>query len=168
VPQLSIGLAVRRIMLSSTEIIASLDVLIARCKQGEHGFLRAEQQCDHEQWGALCAGYARQRAKLILELQGAIERLGGEPAPEIGTSEEPQSKTYPVSPQSLGDRGHAGSHQGAFLAECEADEQATKDAYQQLLEQELPVNIRMLIQRQYGEVKAALARLQGREATLSW
>jgi uncharacterized protein (TIGR02284 family) len=48
----------------------------------------------------------------------------------------------------------SGTNELAVLAECERGEDAAKAAYEQALKQNLPADVRALIERQYQGVKA--------------
>jgi uncharacterized protein (TIGR02284 family) len=125
-----------------------LNDLLEVTKDGEEGFERAAAEVeDHTVREALaqCASNCRIGAQ---ELASQVRRLGGEP-------------DYDGSPTGALHRGWmnlkamiSGHDTTAVLNECERGEDYAKGRYRRALEEDLPADIRMLIQDQYRGVLA--------------
>jgi uncharacterized protein (TIGR02284 family) len=57
----------------------------------------------------------------------------------------------------------AGQDDGAVVSECERGEDAAVSAYRDALDEDLPANIRAVVERQYAEVKQAHDRIRSLE-----
>ena len=129
--------------------VSTLNELVKACKDGDNGFRAAAEAVSDSNLRHLFESYAQQRAEFASELQREVRRLADEPA----------------------DRGHAsaalhrgwmdvkatltGRDEAAIIAECERGEDAAVKVFRKALEAELPSEIRVLVERQFLEVKDA-------------
>jgi uncharacterized protein (TIGR02284 family) len=120
--------------------VATLNDLIATCKDGEQGYVAAADSATDEDLKDFFHGCAGQRAQLAAELEAAVKRLG-----DRGRSRG----TF----AGLLHRGWMRA-KGAFrhgnaedlLAECERGESAAVRHYEAALKQALPPDIRALLE----------------------
>jgi len=133
--------------MTGEEITATLAELMASCKRCEADFSEAASHVAKQDWKSILARYATQRGKLAGELGRAMARLGGSSETEGAASREPL---------------HSAEHEGDdawFIHQCRHDEDAAKEQFEEALREDLPLNIRMLVQRQYSEIKNAREQL---------
>ena len=85
--------------------------------------------------------------KAAAELEAAISRLGGEPAPS-GSVAGALRRAWTDIISSL-----TGMEENIALEECERGEDAAMRAYEAALEEDLPLEIERMVRRQYAGVK---------------
>lgn len=132
----------------------TLNTLIEACADGAYGF-------------AVCADYSnssrhrtlfRQRAQACEEagaqLRKKVLRLGGQPT-QGGTAIGALHRGWVAVRGTL-----SGLRDQSILAECERGEAATRVLYQHALEQDLPVDVRTLVQQQADRVQLNLAQIR--------
>ena len=129
--------------MTGDEITTTLAELIATCKRSEADFTRAASCAQQQDRKNLLVRYASQRAKLAGELGQALRRLGGN-AEFVG-------QPAPANDQT--------DNENEFIVQCRQDEDAAKEQFEEALREDLPLNIRMLVQRQYSEIKSAREQL---------
>jgi uncharacterized protein (TIGR02284 family) len=130
------------------KVIATLNSLIETCKNGEEGFRTAAEAMSDQSVKTAFAKFARDRWQMARDLQDEVQGLGGKP--ETGGS--------------LGGAVHrgwmniksvvTGNDDQKIIAEAERGEDVAKAAYQSALEQELPAQVRALVERQAVQVRA--------------
>jgi uncharacterized protein (TIGR02284 family) len=130
------------------DVISTLNNLIETCKDGEDGF----RTCSDGVKNAQLKGFFEHAAKRCTEgarqLQAVVREMGGDP--ERGSSTAGALHRAWVNIKSA----ITGMDDAAILAECERGEDVAKRSYQKALEQDLPGDVRMLIERQYRGVVA--------------
>ena len=112
------------------KVISTLNNLIRICREGEIGFRTAAENEE----GALTPfflEYSRQRRQFFSELRDEVKRLGGRPA-DLGIS-------ISLVPDGW-------TRRETVIAECEKGEGAALRTYEEALSQELPSDLRQLIQ----------------------
>ncbi|MBC7502074.1 MAG: PA2169 family four-helix-bundle protein [Herminiimonas sp.] len=141
-------------MTGTDNIVATLNNLIETCKDGETGFSTCADESGEPQLQAFLSGQARRCAEAAAELQKVVVSSGG-------------------NPQAAGSPGHAlhrrwtdikstltGSDDEAILKECERGEELTAHSYRAALQQSLPPDVRMLVERQYQSVLQNYAQIK--------
>lgn len=128
-------------MMRIDEVIDRLARLAAVCREGEVGYALAAEASSQAENKVLLARYSRQHARLGGELEQWVERLGG-------------TKFGPTSTHGW-TTDFDGCQESALLVECERHEREVREAYDDALGDDLPLNIKMVVQRQYTEIKAA-------------
>jgi uncharacterized protein (TIGR02284 family) len=136
------------------KVIATLNDLIETCKDGQQGYTDAAENVKSGEYKTLFHTYAQQRAQLAAELQAEVQRLGGDPEHSGSTAAALHRRWIDV--KSL----VTGHDDAAIINECERGEDVAVEAYEKGLKESLPVNIKEIVTRQFGQVKAAHDRIR--------
>jgi uncharacterized protein (TIGR02284 family) len=130
------------------ELIATLNELIATCRDGEEGFHTCAEAVKNPQLKSFFEQKAERCALGAAQLQDKVRELGGEPG-RNGSAAGALHRFWINLRSTL-----AGMNEHAILDECARGEDAAKRAYEEALKKALPADLRLLIERQYREVKA--------------
>jgi uncharacterized protein (TIGR02284 family) len=142
------------------DVIATLNDLIATSRDGEEGFRACADGVGNPQLKSFFAEKARRCAEGAAQLQGKVIELGG--SPERSSSLSGAMHRAWVNIKST----ITGMDAAAILGECERGESIARQAYEKALEQDLPPDVRMMVEHQYREVKANYERVREmRDAT---
>jgi uncharacterized protein (TIGR02284 family) len=130
------------------DVISTLNDLIATCKDGDEGFRTCADNVKKptlKNFFLEKAGRCREGA---VQLQQIVREMGGDP-------EQSSSTAGAMHRFWVNIRGTiSGMDDHAILAECERGEDAAKRAYENALRQDLPGDVRMVVERQFREVVA--------------
>lgn len=140
--------------LSNDEVISTLNGLIETCKDGQEGFKHAAEGITDSQIKSAFYQYGQQRAQFAGELQSLVRQLGGDP--ETSTSILGTLHRGWIDIKSA----VTGQDDAAILNEAERGEDVAKNAYQEALKQNLPHNVRTIIDEQFSAVKEAHDRVK--------
>ena len=136
-------------MPSDEEVVSTLNNLIETCRDGQEGFRAAAEGVQSAELRELFHGYARQRASFAGELQDEVRRLGGDP-------ERTGSLVASLHRGWMGLRAALeGNDDRAVLSECERGEEVALASYRSALDRDMPANVRVMVERQFAEVKEA-------------
>jgi uncharacterized protein (TIGR02284 family) len=91
---------------------------------------------------------ARRCAEGAAELEAKVRDLGGQPA-QGGSAGGSMHRAWINIKSTI-----TGMNEHAVLAECERGEDTGKHTYEEALKQDLPTDVRTIIERQYQGVKA--------------
>lgn len=135
--------------MSNDDVISTLNGLIETCKDGQEGFKHAAEGATDSQLKSAFYEYGQQRAQFAGELQSLVRQLGGDP--------ENSSSILGTLHRGWIDIKSAvtGQDDGAILNEAERGEDVAKNAYQDALKQNLPSNVRTIVEEQFSAVKEA-------------
>ena len=140
--------------MDSQDTIDVLNTLIETCNDGERGFRHVAEHAKSPELRSLFMERANECRQACADLRAQVVQLGGEP--ETGGS---ASGALHRGWTSL-----VGSVSGwsdkQLLEECERGEDAALTRYRDALDEALPDNIRMLIERQYEGVKRNHAQVR--------
>jgi uncharacterized protein (TIGR02284 family) len=131
----------------SGKVIATLNGLIETCKNGEEGFRTAAEGLSDQAVKTAFGKFARDRWQMARELQDEVQGLGGKP--ETGGSVGGAAHRGWMNIKSV----VTGNDDQAIIAEAERGEDVAKAAYQSALEQDLPAQVRALVERQAVQVR---------------
>ncbi len=150
-------------MSTTTSSTASiLNSLIETCKDGQQGFQNAAENVKTADYKSLFSELALQRQQFAAELQGLVAGLGKD-AEDSGSIAAALHRGWIDLKAAL-----TSGDEHAILAECERGEDSAVAEYRDALEHdELPANIRHVIQQQSMGVQASHDRvrdLRDREA----
>ncbi len=146
--------------ISTNETISTLNNLIETCKDGENGFRTAAEGVENSELKTLFNTYAQQRAQFAAELQAEVRRLGGDPE-KTGSVAASLHRGWINIKSAV-----TGGSEASVIAECERGEDSAVRNYDDALQQDLPPDVRAVIQRQYAQIKAAHDRVRAlRDAT---
>lgn len=141
----------------SGEPVSVLRELAAICRQDERGFAEAADASGRKEVREALRRYGLQRSRLAAELEQHIARLA---ANEHGRAVRLFGAWTDLPAAMHRD-------ESAVLGECVRSEAITRQRYEWALEQDLPLNVRMVVHRQYTEIKAALQWLNRAELAAS-
>jgi uncharacterized protein (TIGR02284 family) len=134
------------------KVISTLNTLLETTKDGEHGFRTCAEAVTNPRLKTMFEDAARRCDGGAAELQAKI--LGGEPATS-GTASGALHRAWTNIKSSI-----TGMDEYAVLTECERGEDVAKSAYEEALNEDLPMDIKTLVQRQYEGVKANHDRIR--------
>jgi uncharacterized protein (TIGR02284 family) len=137
--------------------ISTLNNLIETCKDGENGFRTAADGVKNGELKTLFNLYAQQRAQFAAELQAEVRTFGGDPE-NTGSAIASLHRGWINIKSTV-----TGEDEGAIITECERGEDSAAKNYQEALEEDLPVNVRSIIERQFTQVKEAHDRIRALE-----
>jgi len=139
---------------STQDFISSLNDLIETCKDGEQGFRDAADGVQSSSLKTIFNEYARQRTQFASELQNQVNRIGGDPQTS-GSATAALHRGWINLKSAL-----TGKDDHAILAECERGEDSAVKNYQKALAQDLPTDLRSVVEAQYRQVLEAHNRIR--------
>jgi len=129
-----------------SSITSVLNDLIETSKDGEQGFRKAAEEAKDVQLKSIFSTRAQDCASAVIALQGEVTRHGGTP-------ETSGSVTGALHRGWLDLKAAVTSHDDhAILAEVERGEDSAKKNYRHALDEDLPADIRALVEKQYQGV----------------
>lgn len=133
--------------MQAKDVIAKLNYLIETCKDGEAGFGICAENLDDAQLKQTFAARAEECANAAHELQALVRALGGvaESTSSIGGM---LHRRWVDLKSLVSERDKL-----AVLAECERGEDIAVDRYRAVLEQDLPADVRAVVERQFQGVQ---------------
>ena len=132
----------------ASNVESTLNELIETSKDGENGFRKAAQDARNPELKSLFSTCATRCADGAKELQQAVRASGGDPE-KTGSVAAAIHRGWINVKEALTTRDDK-----AILEECERGEDYAKAQYKKALEQDLPANVRAIVQRQYQGVVA--------------
>lgn len=142
-------------------VISTLNNLIETCKDGENGFRTAAEGVKKGELRTLFNTYAQQRAQFAAELQTEVRQFGGDPE-KSGSVAAALHRGWINIKSAV-----TGEDEGAIISECERGEDSAVKNYQEALKEDIPQNVREIIERQFTEVKQAHDRIRALESASS-
>jgi uncharacterized protein (TIGR02284 family) len=130
------------------DVISTLNDLIETSKDGEEGF----RSCaDNVKSPVLKAFFEQKAARCregAMQLQAIVREMGGDPA-QGGSMSGAMHRFWLKLKSSI-----TGMDDHAILDECERGEDVAKESYADALRQDLPGDVRRVVENQYREVMA--------------
>ena len=130
--------------MATNDVIETLNDLIETSRDGEQGSARAQGLPNLK---TLFEAAARRCAEGVAELEAKVRGLGGQPA-QGGSAGGSMHRAWINIKSAI-----TGMNEHAVLAECERGEDTGKHTYEEALKQDLPTDVRTIIERQYQGVK---------------
>lgn len=143
------------------QVISTLNELIETCKDGQQGFRTAADLVKDASLKSLFDGYSREREQFVTDLQAEVGRLGQKPE-RTGSTAGALHRGW-INIKSMA----TGASEASIIAEAERGEDSAVRTYQDALNQNLPSQIRSIVQRQYAAAKAAHDRVRDLEKATS-
>ncbi|MDX5345699.1 MAG: PA2169 family four-helix-bundle protein [Hymenobacteraceae bacterium] len=141
-------------MKSEKEVIAVVHHLIERCKDGEKGYRTAAEDVRDQDLKDLFKKYAVQRDSMITELQNQLHKMGK-------LDDESSSIEGTMHRAWIDLKSAISSHdRKRILEECERGEDYAVAAYRKAMDEELPGELKTVVEKQYNEVKQAHDRIR--------
>ena len=141
--------------------VSTLNNLIETCKDGENGFRTAAEGIKNGELKTLFNTYSQQRAQFAAELQGEVRHLGGDPE-NSGSVAATLHRGWINIKSAV-----TGEDDGAIISECERGEDSAVKNYEDALKENLPTNIRAIIEQQLTQVKEAHNQVRALERASS-
>lgn len=129
------------------DVISTLNTLIATSRDGEEGFRSCAENVKNPTLKVFFAQKAERCGEGAVQLQQIVREMGGDP--ETGGSMSGAIHRFWVSIRST----ISGMDDQAILDECERGEDRAKRAYEDALSEDLPGDVRRVVENQYREVK---------------
>ena len=139
---------------STKDFTSWLNDLIETCKDGERGFREAADGVQSSSLKTILNEYARQRSQFASELQNVVTRLGGDPRTSGSASGALHRGWMNLKSALTGKDDHA------ILEECERGEDAAVQNYQKVLAEDLPSDVRGVVEEQYRQILEAHKRIR--------
>jgi uncharacterized protein (TIGR02284 family) len=137
--------------------ISTLNNLIETCKDGQNGFQTAAEGVKNSELKTLFGTYSHQRAQFAGELQNEVSRLGGD-AEKTGSVAATLHRGWINIKSTV-----TGEDEGAVIAECERGEDSAVKNYKEALGEDLPADLKAIIEKQYAQVQEAHDRIRALE-----
>jgi len=141
------------------QIAHTLNELVQTAIDGENGFRAAAESVEDSNLRHLFESYAQQRAEFAAELQQEVARLAQEPVDTGHASAALHRSWMDIK------AGLTGRDEASVISECERGEDAAVRSYQRALDSEIPDDLRMIVQRQLGEIQQAHGHIRSLERT---
>lgn len=129
--------------MTNEDVIDVLNDLIENCRDGEYGFKACAEHTQSTELRELFQSRSRECNGAALELQSLVTQLGGTPE-SSGSASGAVHRGWVAVKGTL-----SGYSDLAMLEECERGEDVAKARYKKALEQDLPINVQMVVTRQY-------------------
>lgn len=131
------------------QTIDVLNGLIETNRDGQEGFQEASDNIQNADLKQFFADASLQRARFAGELQQEVRALGGDPADSSSTAGALHRVWIDIKGT------FTGRDEGSILNECERGEDSAVKAYRDALKQDLPVNVRTVVENQFSDVQSA-------------
>jgi uncharacterized protein (TIGR02284 family) len=125
------------------DVISVLNDLIETCEDGVRGFHTAADAVEDPQARSVFNTRADYIARSEADLRALVRRLGGDPEHHGSVSGAVHRGWINLK------AAVTGKDDEAIIAECERGEDAAVERYEDALEQDLPPDVRSLVDRQY-------------------
>ena len=130
------------------DVISTLNDLLETSRDGDEGFRQCAETVKNAQLKAFFEQKAERCREAVGQLAQIVREMGGDP--EKSSSMSGTMHRFWVNIRS----SISTMSDHAILDECERGEDVAKRAYENALAQELPGDVRRVVERQYAEVKA--------------
>ena len=138
----------------SHEAISAVNDLIQTCKDGEQGFKTAAEAVRDPEFQQLFLRYSQERHEFARELQDAVRLAGGDP-------ETSGSVSGALHRGWIDFKAAVTSDDRSVIGAAESGEDSAVKAYRDALARDdLPADVRALVERQYLRVKEAHDRVR--------
>jgi uncharacterized protein (TIGR02284 family) len=129
------------------DVISTLNNLIATSNDGDEGFRSCAENVKNPTLRAFFEQKAERCREGAAQLQQIVREMGGDP--DTGGSMSGAMHRFWVNIRST----ISGMDDHAILDECERGEDSAKQAYEDALKDDLPGDVRRVVENQYREVK---------------
>jgi uncharacterized protein (TIGR02284 family) len=136
------------------KVVSTLNKLLETTKDGESGFRTCADAVKNTDLKTVFENAAKRCDEGAAELQAKIRSLGQEPA-SSGTATGALHRAWTNIKSKI-----TGMDEYTVLIECERGEDVAKHTYEEALMEDLPADVKAIVQRQYEGVKANHARIR--------
>ncbi|MGI8748823.1 MAG: ferritin-like domain-containing protein [Deinococcus sp.] len=146
-------------MLTQEQTADQLEKLIGTLRDGEKGYAESAEKVENAQLQSLFAEFAQQRSQLAAELEPYASQYGAHPrGGSVGAALHRGWISLRDAITARDDK--------AVIAEVERGEKVATDNYEDVLGEDLPADLKGVIQAQYSRVKAAQERISALKRSL--
>jgi len=138
--------------MNNHEVISILTDLIETCKAGEECFSDAAEHIANNEFRRLFSIFVQQRSQFVQELEAEIHRLGGV-AGTAGVGGKLHRTWMNLKTNLTRD-------EASIISECQREEEAAVNDYQEGLKADLPLDVQYVVKRQYMDIKDAYDRIR--------
>lgn len=129
------------------DTIDTLNALVETCKDGEYGFRSCAEHAEAAGLRQALNTYADECRESARELQALVVELGGK-AEDGGTASGAMHRGWVAVKSAMTGRSDV-----AMLEEAERGEDVALERYRDALKEDLPANVKSVVQRQYEGAK---------------
>ena len=140
--------------LDNDQVISKLNHVLGTLLDGEKGYREAADEAENSQYKTMFNELAQQRGHFASEVSSEIRRLGGEPRDHTSAGAALHRAWLNVRD------AISGKGDEAVIAEAERGEDVAVDNYQDVMDEDLPSDVKTMLSQQYQEVKAAHDRIR--------
>src|SRR5262252_3881454 len=144
--------------MNNHEVISVVNNLIETCRRGQNVFRNAADTIQNSEFRRLFNIFSQQRAQFITELKTEVHRLGGDVAIEAQGPIGLPSNTLPF--RTAAAKAAAVRDEASIIGECQREEEAAVNGYQEALKADLPLDVQYVVKRQYMDIKDAYDRIR--------
>jgi uncharacterized protein (TIGR02284 family) len=141
--------------MNNNEVISILNGLVESCGRGQEAFRGAAEGIRNSEFRRLFNIFAQQRTQFMSELQAETHRLGGD-ADQVVTPTAGADNTIPFRRSAKPEI----RDEASIVAECQREEEAAVNDYQEALKADLPLDVQYVVKRQYMDIKDAYDRIR--------
>jgi uncharacterized protein (TIGR02284 family) len=146
----------------SVDAVAStLNRLIQTCRDGENGFASAATAVEEPSLRQLFQSHSQQRTEFAAELELEVRRLAQDPVSSGHSSAALHRSWLDIK------AGIIGRSDGQVIEECEQEEKTALGNYERALDSPLPNDLRLIVERQFAQVKEAYRQIRSLERSHS-
>ena len=143
-----------RVAQKSADYVSTVNHVISICKDAQEGFLGAAKAVDDPILKSTFDEYSNQRRQFALELETVVSRAGAEPSHPSGLAGKVHSGWMALKGALTGHSAHQ------ILEETERGEDLSIKQYREALDNDLPDEIRSVLDKQFRQVQDAHARIR--------
>ena len=132
---------------ANDDVVSLLNDLIETCRDGQQGFQEAADGVERSDLRTFFSSCSLERASFAGELQSLVRSLGAEPVEEGSTVGALHRGWIDLK------AAITGKDDEAILNECERGEDSAKESYNDALQEQLPANVREVIERQAASIR---------------
>jgi uncharacterized protein (TIGR02284 family) len=139
---------------TNEEVISVLNNLIETLKDGQEGFRTAAEGISHSELKTVFNSYSQQRAQFAAELQNEVRRLGGDPE-KTGSIAATLHRGWMDIKSVV-----TGGDDAAIVVEAERGEDSAVATYREALNEDLPADVRAIVETQDRAIKETHDRIR--------
>ncbi|HEX5732427.1 MAG TPA: PA2169 family four-helix-bundle protein [Blastocatellia bacterium] len=140
--------------MDNDKVISILNGLIETCRDGQNGFLEAAENAQSPELKEFFNKVSLERSQCVGELQQQVHALGGDPE-NTGSTAGALHRAWIDIKGTL-----TGRDDQSILNEAERGEDSAVEAFKDALEQDLPANIRSVVETQFREIQLVHDRVK--------
>jgi uncharacterized protein (TIGR02284 family) len=140
--------------MKNDKVIGILNNLIESCRDGQAGFKEAAEYAESPELKTFFRQESLERAQFVGDLQQQVQALGGDPD-NSGSTAGAVHRAWMSIKGTL-----TGKDDKSILNEVERGEDSAVEAFEDALRQGLPANLRLIVEKQYLQIKGVHDRVK--------